>query len=52
MYVAKLCIINFIVRGAVTLRYKKYKNSNLREEVGIAIQSKETSSQLEPVEKL
>ena len=28
--------------------YKIYKNLNLRKEVGIAIKSKETSSQLEP----
>ena len=29
--------------------YKMYKNSNLRKEVGIAIKSKETSSQFESV---
>ena len=33
----------------VPLLYKMYKNSNLRKEVGIAIKSKETSSQFKSV---
>ena len=48
MWAYTCCIAYVSVAGnGQIVMYKIYKNSNLREEVGIAIKSKETSSQLE-----
>ena len=41
----------FTYYAAVIIRTRCIKNSNLRKEVGIAIKSKETSSQFESVRK-
>ena len=41
-------LTSFLLKPAICIN-KMYKNSNLRKEVGIAIKSKETSSQFESV---